>query len=104
MPSMQPKKLKESLIQRKTIEAFTAAGWIVVKNIQTNLNGWPDLTCYKSSVTLFIECKAAGVTKIPPLQEYRHKQLKQQRFTVIVINDINQIQNAITTGSHLLQR
>lgn len=97
------KKSSESTIQRKTIDAFEKEGWLVVKNIQTNKNGWPDLTLYKMSVTLFIECKAEDVSEVRPLQLYRHNELRKQGFTVLIINNIKQINNAIETGSTILQ-
>ena len=95
---MLPKKLPllaESTIQKKTIEAFEKSGWMVVKIIQTNRNGFPDLQCMKDSRVVFIECKKQGKTKIDPLQSYRHNQIRKQGFLVKIINDINQIQDVI---------
>lgn len=100
----KPKSLKESTIQSKVIKAFEDDGWLVIKNIQTNKNGWPDLTCYKDAMTIFIEVKAEDVNEVRPLQLYRHQQLQKQNFTTIIINHPNQIPNAITIGSSILQQ
>jgi len=67
------------------------AGWLVVKNIQTNLNGWTDLTCYRNGVTVFIECKGEGINNVRPLQTYRHQQIRKQGFEILIINDLKQI-------------
>lgn len=97
MQEQQPnvKKLRESIIQKKVIDAFERAGWLVVKIIQTNKNGWPDLQCLKDSRVVFIECKKEGKIKIDPLQNYRHNQIRKQGFLVKIINDTKQIQNVI---------
>ncbi len=81
------KKSKESIIQRKVISQYEAAGWLVVKIIQCTKNGWPDLQCHRNGVTLFIETKATG-GKLSPLQQYRHDQLRKQGFTVHTIDNI----------------
>lgn len=76
--------LPESIIQKKVTQKFEAAGWLVVKIIQTTMNGWPDLQCHKDGVTIFVECKASG--KSPgALQRYRHAQLRDQGFRVLVV-------------------
>ena len=82
--------LKESIIQTKVRLHFERQGWLVVKIIQTTLNGWPDLQCHKSGQTIFIETKANG--KEPsPLQRYRHDQLMAQGFEVYVIDNIESL-------------
>ena len=74
----------ESQIQKNIIAEYEKAGWLVVKIIQTNKNGWPDLQCHKDGITIFIECKKKGC-KLSPLQIYRHQELQKQGFKVIVI-------------------
>lgn len=74
----------ESQIQEKIIAEYEKAGWLVVKIIQTNKNGWPDLQCHKDGVTIFIECKSKK-GKLSPLQIFRHQQLGEQGFKVIVL-------------------
>ncbi len=80
-------KLPESTIQRKIISKYESEGWLVVKIIQTTKNGWPDLQAHRDGVTLFIETKATG-KKLSPLQIYRHNQLRDKGFTVLLIDKI----------------
>lgn len=85
-PPLKPKKLSESIIQSRTIKKYQSEGWLVVKIIQTTLNGWPDLQCHRNGVTLFIETKST-IGKLSELQKYRHEQLRSKGFTVLVINE-----------------
>lgn len=80
----------ESAIQRKIILSLQKSNWIVVKIIQCQLNGFPDLICLKNSRTVFIEVKQPG-KKPAELQEYRIKKLKEQGFEVIIARDPNDI-------------
>ena len=82
--------LKESIIQTKVRKHFERQGWLVVKIIQSTLNGWPDLQCHKGGKTIFIETKSEG-KPISPLQFYRHTQLIEQGFEVYVIDSIETI-------------
>jgi hypothetical protein len=84
------KPLSESIIQSRVIAQYERDGWLVVKIIQTTLNGWPDIQCHKNGITEFVECKAQGEaydfeTRFP-LQHYRHEQLRKQGFNVKVID------------------
>jgi Holliday junction resolvase len=71
----------ESKIQAKIKARFEQAGWIVVKLIQTNCNGIPDLMCLKGGKTVFVEVKQPG-KKPTKLQQFRHDQLTQNGFQV----------------------
>lgn len=74
----------ESKIQAAIKAKFERAGWMVVKLIQTNCNGIPDLMCLKNNRAVFIEVKQPG--KEPTeLQKYRHSELIKQGFTVYVL-------------------
>jgi Holliday junction resolvase len=64
----------------------------VVKIIQTNKNGWPDLQAHKNGVTIFIEVKSEN-GKVSELQKYRHKQLTDAGFKVLLIYSLNQLKN-----------
>lgn len=86
-PKKNLKLLLESTIQCKIIRKMTTEGWLVVKIIQTNRNGWPDLQCHKNGKTLFIECKSKK-GKLSKLQQYIHQILKQQGFEVLVLDNI----------------
>ena len=74
----------ESKIQSNIKARFERAGWMVVKLIQTNCNGIPDLMCLKNGKTIFIEVKQPG-REPTELQKYRHAELIKQGFTVHVL-------------------
>lgn len=74
----------ESKIQANIKARFERAGWIVVKLIQTNCNGIPDLMCLKGGKTVFVEVKQAG-REPSELQKYRHAELIKQGFQVFVL-------------------
>jgi Holliday junction resolvase len=61
--------MKESQIQKKIMDRMRKSGWLVVKLIQTNLNGIPDLLCIRNGVTIFLEVKAENGV-VSPLQEH----------------------------------
>lgn len=67
-------------------------GWLVVKIIQSTLNGWPDLQALKASRMVAIEVKRPG-EQPSELQLYRHKQLREQGFEVIVAYSTNETQH-----------
>jgi len=75
----------ESKIQAKIKARFEQAGWIVVKLIQTNCNGIPDLMCLKDGKTVFVEVKQP-VKKPTELQQFRHDQLTQNGFQVFILS------------------
>jgi len=84
--------LRESVIQSKVIKYLESLDWYVVKIIQTNKNGWPDLQAHKNGVTIFIEVKSEN-GKVSELQKYRHKQLTDAGFKVLIIYTLNEIKN-----------
>ena len=67
--------MKEQQIQAKKIKELEAQGYYVIKLINTNKNGIPDLIAIPpNSDVLFIEVK--GPTgKVSKIQEFRHKEL-----------------------------
>ena len=69
--------MKESQIQSKKIKELEAQGYYVLKLINTNKNGIPDLLAIpRNSDVLFVEVK--GPTgKLSKLQEYRIKELTE---------------------------
>jgi len=84
--------MRESQIQHQIIKWLEANGWLVVKIIQTNKNGWPDLQIHALGVTIFIEVKS-DKGKLSELQKYRHKQLQDKGFIVITSSSLNHLQN-----------
>jgi hypothetical protein len=86
----------ESIIQRNIIKKLEADGWFVVKHIQTNRNGFPDLQALKDGKCIFIEVKRPG-GRTSDLQKHRLKQLTDKGFDCYIINDLKQL-NDITTN------
>lgn len=76
------KKTLESATQRKMIVQLEKWDWMVNKVINCSNPGWPDLECYRNKIAVFIEVKREGETA-KELQQYRHKQLREQGFEVI---------------------
>jgi Holliday junction resolvase-like predicted endonuclease len=94
--------MKESQIQSQIIHWLEKDGWYVVKIIQTNKNGWPDLQIHAFGVTIFIEVKSEN-GKLSELQKYRHKQLQDKGFFVITTSSLNHLQNEFTQISEGLR-
>lgn len=84
--------MRESQIQHQIIKWLESQGWLVVKIIQTNKNGWPDLQLHAFGVTIFIEVKSEN-GKLSELQKYRQKQLQDNGFFVITSSSLNHLQN-----------
>jgi len=93
--------MKESDIQFDIIKWLESNGWYVVKHIQTNKNGFPDLSAYKNGYCVFIEVKTPR-GKVAELQKYRHKQLASFGFATIITTNLKDLQNAINTISEQL--
>jgi len=88
--------MKESEIQTDIIRYLETHDFLVVKLIQTNKNGWPDLQAHKNGYTLFIEVKRPlGI--LSDLQKYRHRKLEKQGFTVITTSSLNDFKNELST-------
>ena len=76
----------ESKIQTRIKKKLEEKGYLVVKLINTNCNGIPDLMCLKDGKAIFIEVKQpTGV--LSELQKLRIKQLKGLGFEVKVWSD-----------------
>ncbi len=83
-------RISEADLQRSVIKTLEGRGWYVVKLIQTNRNGIPDLLIHRDGVTRYIEVKRPG-EKPRPLQEFRHKELRKAGIDIDVITDISQL-------------
>lgn len=95
--------MRESQIQSEIIHWLEKEGWLVVKIIQTNKNGWPDLQIHKLGVTIFIEVKSdKGV--VSELQHYRHKQLTEAGFFVFITKSLKDLQYEFITISEKLRQ
>lgn len=74
--------MKEQQIQAKKIKQLEAEGYYVIKLINTNKNGIPDLIAIpKDSDVLFVEVKKPD-GKMSTLQEFRKKELENHGIKV----------------------
>lgn len=74
--------MKEQQIQSKKIKELEAQGYYVIKLINTNKNGIPDLIAIpKGCDVMFVEVKKPN-GKLSKLQEYRLKELKEHGINV----------------------
>ena len=80
---------------KKRLEKF---GWLVIKLIQTTLNGIPDLLALRDGEAVFIEVKRPG-GKVSPLQTYRIKQIKDKQFQVIIAYSTTDIRHLCLPSS-----
>lgn len=74
----------ESRIQSQIIKRYEKLGYMVVKVLLCNKNGFPDLMLLKDGKASFIEVKRPG-EKPRPLQEFRIKELRSLGFDVDVL-------------------
>lgn len=95
--------MKESDIQQSIIKYLELLDYYVVKVIQTNKNGWPDLQAHKDGMTIFIEVKTP-IGKVSELQKYRHQQLKDKGFYTIIATSLKSLQNELSTISENLHK
>lgn len=69
--------MREQQIQTKKIKELEAQGYYVIKLINTNKNGIPDLIAIPpNSDVLFVEVKGPN-GKVSKLQEFRMKELEK---------------------------
>lgn len=77
--------MSEAKIQAQIIKNLERDGYYVVKLIQTNKNGIPDLMAIKDGRVAFIEVKD-GANKPTDLQAYRHKEITKAGCEVWITN------------------
>lgn len=78
----------ESKIQNKIKKRLESNGWLVLKIIQLNEAGFPDIIAMKSGKAIFIEVKDTG--KEPGmLQLHRIQLLRNNGFTAFWTDDPN---------------
>ena len=78
--------MSESTFQRKLIKEYEAQGFHVIKLIQANKAGYPDLLCLMPERVLFVEVKSR-TGKLSKVQEYRHAELRAAGFDVQTIHE-----------------
>jgi len=82
--------MKESQIQSAIIKKLTGAGWYVVKLIQTNKNGIPDLVCHRDGKTVYLEIKQPG-NQLESLQWHRIKELRKHGISAYCVECIGDL-------------
>jgi Holliday junction resolvase len=85
----------EAQIQRAILVKLEKLGWYVIKLIQTNKNGIPDLLCHKDGRTVYIEVKRPG-HKPRALQVVRMRELDIAGIDSFVMSDINELERLDT--------
>ncbi len=76
-----------SNFQSKIIKEYEDKGYLVLKTIRLNVNGYPDLLCLKSNEpTIFIEVKEKK-DNLKPLQKLRIDELNQKGFVAFCLQD-----------------
>lgn len=78
--------IRESQIQTRIRNGLIKRGWMVIKLIQTSMNGIPDMICHKEGRTMYIEVKRPG-EKPTKLQQHRMQQLYIQGIESYYIDD-----------------
>ena len=93
----------EKDIQAKIKKQLEKSGWLVIKLIQTSLNGIPDLLCIRDGESVFIEVKRPG-GKVSPLQTYRIEQLKSKHIQVLIAYSTKDIDHLCQPSSAKQQK
>lgn len=73
--------MTEAQYQSRLIKRYEKEGWHVLKLIQLNKAGYPDLLLLKPNDVKFVEVKAA-TGKTSKVQEYRIAELRSIGFNV----------------------
>ena len=79
--------MPESTFQRKLIREYEAHGWTVIRLLQSNKAGYPDLLCLMPERVLFVEVKSR-TGKLSKVQEYRHAELREAGFDVQTVTEL----------------
>lgn len=83
--------MQEKTIEKKLADAVKARGGLVPKFTSLGFDGMPDrIVLMPGGRMAFVEVKAPGKTP-RPLQEARHRLLRQLGFRVYVLDDESQI-------------
>ena len=81
----------EKSIEKKLADAVKKRGGLAPKFVSPGLDGMPDrIVLMPGGRLAFVEVKAPG-KKPRPLQEARHKNLRELGFTVYTLDDKDQI-------------
>jgi Holliday junction resolvase len=81
-------RLTEQQLQKKIITQLEKQGYLVLKLIKCNKNGYPDLLATKENDTIFIEVKRPD-GKLSELQKVRINEMRLKGIKVKVWTDYN---------------
>ena len=79
--SKKTSELSEQAIQKKIINQLEREGYLVLKLIKCNKNGYPDLLAVKENDTMFIEVKKPS-GKLSELQKVRINEMRLKGINV----------------------
>ncbi len=84
----------ESIIQSKIVNEAKKNGYLVLKVVKCNITGYPDLTLFKNSLTIFVEVKnEKGIQS--EIQKYVQKQLETQGFKYYLVRSLDEFKKKI---------
>lgn len=72
--------------QTRVMAEYRAKGYIVLRLIRLNNNGYPDLQCLKAGKSTFIEVKAIGDI-LSVLQKFRIDELIKNKFKAFCLHE-----------------
>ena len=78
----------EQAIQAKRIKQLEKDGYYVLKLVQTNKNGIPDLLAIKGDGSILFSEIKTKIGRLSSLQKYRIKELEELGFTVEIFKGL----------------
>ena len=86
--------MQEHHIEQALKTAVETSGGLCWKLVSPGTTGVPDRLCLKNGRAVFVEVKAPG--KQPrPIQTRRIQQLRDHRFTVLILDSMDQIEEVL---------
>lgn len=76
----------ESAIEKDVADYAKRRGWLGVKLMRCNVNGWPDRMFIRKGRVIFIEFKQLG-EEPKEQQAKRHREIRAQSIEVFVVDD-----------------
>lgn len=89
----------ESGTQRIIRVKLENAGFYVIKIMQSNKNGIPDLLCFKKVksrlICFMVEAKRTEINTADPLQVWRHKEIQLYGMKTFIANNWDDLKEAL---------
>lgn len=87
-------EVSEKAIERYLVDCVEGLGGLALKYYNANQTGYPDRLCLlPDGIVFWVELKSKG-KKLRPLQEHRHKELRelgQDVYTCSSLEDVDQV-------------